>query len=1073
MYDVLMTSRHPLFAGLLLLAARLYANPLEADEPAAPQPVAPENAWRPKAMPRQSPTAQSADQALRYSIERRSAEGDIPTERYEAARQRVSRMPIYSFSQGRRVPKAEADAFNPGDFGGWVPLGPGNQGGRTRVLLIHPATPEIMYAGSVTGSIWKTTDAGQNWKPMADLLPALGIGSMAFHPNDPETLFVGTGFWFNTLSSSNLFGAAPRGAGIYKSTDGGVSWIKLGNPDPAAFRYVNRIQISRTNPDRIYAATWAGVYASADGGESWKLSLRPAGNTTGCQSMVMRSDVQTDYLFAACGVNTAESPALYRNTDAGGEGVWERVHQPAGMANTTLALAPSNQSVIYALSAGNEPDNAAFRNGLLAVFRSTSNGDAGSWTPQVTNKDPEPLNRGLLSSNSTAYRNICSNGAADFTSQGWIHNVIAVDPRDPDKVFVGGIDIYRSDDGGSNWGIASFWQAADGPQGAHGDNLNFIFHPGYDGEGNQQMFVVGDGGIYRSKNARAAVAHGDRGGCSPFTNQVAWEPLHGGYATLQFYTGAVYPGGAAWFGGAQDNGTYRGSDASPALWTKLRGGDGASVLINPGNPNTLYTSIQNFGFARSVDGGRTFATATKGVDDTGLAFITPVVMDPADPQRLWTGGNTFWTTTNGGLQWTQASTQLTAAQGAVSAMAVAPSDPDRVLMATSQGFIFRNAGARAATADTAWEVARPRSGYVSSLSISPQNPDVIYATYSQFNTATAAGHIWRSTNGGANWEVYEGAGATAIPDIPVLQLMIDPTDAQRLYLATDIGVFVSTDAGASWARDAGPFANVVTEQLILNRDTGVTRLYAFTFGRGAWRAELPNSGTACTYEISGLQPVPAIGGDFTVDVQTGDGCRWAALPFGSMITIQTPGAGSGAGTLRLNMPLNTSTQARQFGIDVQNRTVRASQQGALGVSRNDEVTTAASIATLPYVGVVDSRGLTTGASDPAQSCAPAKGSKTAWWSFTAKDAGELEFTLQGQRYDVFGNSGLTASVYPLTGNTPGAELGCTTIARNTGTWVFSRFTAAVQAGQRYAVMISATGSTATDGGYTVLGIGPK
>jgi len=991
-------------------------------------------------------------------------------ERYDLAREQALRMPVFSFRQGRAV-KAERSATV--DLGSWTSLGPGNTGGRTRVLLIHPSNPEIMYAGAVTGSIWKTTDGGENWKPIADLLPSLGIGAMTFHPNDPETIFAGTGFWFNTLSSSNTFGSAPRGAGIYKSTDGGATWQKHGNPDPVSFRFINRIHISRHDPNRMYAATYTGVWRSFDGGETWTSSLRPANSTSGCQSLVMRTDVDTDYLFAACGANVAEQPAIYRNSNAGANGTWERVLQPTGMGNTTLALAPSNQSIIYSLSASVETNKPEFRNGLLAVYRSTANGDPESWEARVTNEDPEAMNRALLSSNSSAFSNICGNGQPDFASQGWIHNAIAVDPRDPDRVFVGGIDIYRSDDGGKNWGIASFWQADGTPRGAHADTLNFAFHPAFDGESNQVMFVVGDGGIYRTRNSRAATARGPRGGCTPYTNAISWEPLHTGYSTLQFYTGAVYPGGAAYFGGAQDNGTRRGTEGGQANWNSLRGGDGAAVLVNPENPNIIYVSTQNFGFTRSINGGQTFSGATRGVDDPAPAFITPVAMDPSDPQRLWTGGRRFWTTADGGTQWTAASVVGEAVNGSVSAIAISRTEPDRVWMATSTGFIYRSRQARSATPETVWESVRPRTGFVSSLAVDPQNAEIVYATYSQFNTAAAAGHIYRSTDGGANWQRFEGTGDDAIPDIPVLQLLVDPDNGQRLFLATDIGVFISTDGGLNWARDAGPFANVVTETLVLSRDTGVTRLYAFTFGRGAWRTELPDSGTPCTYEIPALPAASAFGGELSLPVETGENCRWSAVPFGTLITLSNPPTGKGRGSVRYSLPLNTSQQARQIGLDVQHRSLRSTQAGAVSAGRNDELTTAPNVTTLPYVGVSDTRQFTVNNSDPKASCLAAAGQKTAWWTVTASATGEMEIAVQGQRYDAAGNSGFVAAVYPMTGTTLDAELACTTVARNTGAWVFGRVTIPVTAGRRYAIVVGATGTSAVDGGYTVVGAALK
>ena len=185
----------------------------------------------------------------------------------------------------------------------------------------------------------------------------------------------------------------------------------------------------------------------------------------------MRTDQATDYLFASCGTTVASNPVILRNInaggDAGGAGAWQVVHGNRAMGNTTLALAPSNQSIVYALSASNGADAAVWNSSLLGVWRSTTNGDPDTWEERVTNLDPVALNTSMLSANTTFFANVCGAGTRTISGQGWIHNAIAVDPQDPERVYAGGIDIYRSDDGGRNWGIAGFWQAADGPSGAH------------------------------------------------------------------------------------------------------------------------------------------------------------------------------------------------------------------------------------------------------------------------------------------------------------------------------------------------------------------------------------------------------------------------------------------------------------------------------------------------------------------------------------------------------------------------------------------------------------------------------
>ncbi|MCX6606213.1 MAG: hypothetical protein NTV52_21835 [Acidobacteria bacterium] len=1027
-------------------------------------PQVPEVVKRAKAMP----AGDQPDKAAEFYLLKRTGagDGDLPAERYEAARQRMERMPVVSVATGRGV---TSKAGKQADLGAWQALGPGNQGGRTKSLLIHPQDAKTMYAGAVTGGVFKTVDGGQNWTAMSDVFPTLGLGALAMDPSNPEVLYAGTGFWFNTLSGTNVFGSAPRGAGIFRSRDGAATWEPLGNPGGNLFRYINDIVVSRGDAQRLYVSTWAGIFRSLDGGQRWTQVLnRGTGVLNGCQDMVMRTDQATDYLFAACGTTVAGDAGIFRNTDAGGEGRWEKVFSVAAMGNTTLALAPSNQSVVYALMASNGEDDTEWRNSLHGVYRSTTNGDVDTWEARVTNKDETQVNTGLLSTNQGFYANQCSaNGEKAIGGQGWIHNAIAVDPQDPERVYVGGIDIYRSDDGGKNWGIASFWQAAETPTGAHADVLALVFPPDYDGGAKQQMFAATDGGIYLTENARAAVATGERAGCTPFQNRVAWKPLHTGYQSTQFYTGSVLPGGGVFYGGKQDNGTMRGSLAGQKEWVRIRGGDGAAVATDPRDPNTLFVSTQNFSLTRSRNGGKTLATSMRGITEpsANFAFIAPLAMDLKNPDRLYAGGRTLWRTTNQADTWEAMSAQLPTAQGNVSAIAVSPAD-GRVVMATSQGFVLRTANALEATAETVWEATRPRPGYVTGVTFDPVEPEVVYVVYSQFNTAAGQSHVYRSRDGGRTWEGIDGKGDTGIPDIPVFCLLIDPEDSQRLYAGTDLGVFVTMDGGANWERDSNPFAAVPVETLALDRGAGASYLYAFTFGRGVWRTQLPSSGTACSYEVGGLGPMPAFGGTTEVPVTTGEGCVWSAIPQAGAVDVASPATGTGTGLLRLTTLLNFSTAARRGGFWLHDKTVELTQAGALQVPvAADASATPAVIAALPYVGIRDSRTTTAEASDPQASCATTVPAKTIWWRVTAPQTGEMEVVMQGQRYDVAGNSGLVVSAYVGT-----TELGCVATPRGTGAWVYRSFRFAVTRGSTYSILGSATGSTALDGGYTILGV---
>jgi hypothetical protein len=946
-----------------------------------------------------------------YLLKRVPAGMELPVERIVEARRHAERMPQYSIARARAVGAGSKTTARAADIGSWKPLGPGNIGGRTRALLIHPYDPNTMWAGAVSGGVWKTIDGGASWQPTGDLLPSLGISALAMDPRNPDVIYAGTGEWY----TGSTRGDSIRGIGIFKSSDGGASWNQLPTPGGTSFYYINKIVVSPNDSNRIYAATYGGVWLSMDGGSSWIRTLNRTSPDIGCQDLVIRTDKAEDYLFASClSVAAGTQSAIFRNEDAAGAGRWQSVLAPPLTDRTSLAIAPSNQNIIYAMAASQE--SGANLGGLLAVYRSSSNGDANTWETRTSNKDPNRLNRTLLTNPREAFLDICSTGAPIYKNQGQYDNALAVDPLNPDVVWAGGIDVFRSDDGGANWGIAGFWQAS-APQWVHSDVHVLLFPPGYGADGNQTFFAATDGGVYRTDNALAPVATGDRAACSPYPTQVRWTGLNNGYAATQFYHGAVYPGGAAYAGGAQDTGTNLGTDAEgPNAWRRINSGDGGFVAIDPKDPNTIYMETTGLSLVRSTNGGISSSTATRGITEASanFLFITPFEMDPSESKRLYMAGQTLWRTADGAQNWTEASAPIGAASGSVSAIAISPSDPNRVLFGTSAGLIFRGTSALTSDKTTRWLSAQPRSGYLSRLAFDPQNPDVVYATYSQYKTLASQSHVYKSTDGGANWVGIDGAGASSIPDIPVFSVIVDPRNPSSLYLGTDIGVFVSLDGGVTWSRDDNPFANAVTEVLALDRGAGQDNLFAFTHGRGVWKTALPGSGGPCLYDVP-ADPVSlsAFGATLSFNVTAADGCVWSAVP--AVFAVQSPAGGSGNGKVTVVTAQNLTAAARVGGIAIQDKRVPIRQEGALVASDNDDQATPFDMGELPNVTIQNTSSATSADGDPVHSCTKTADAKTAWFSLTANDTGSLRLSFASRRLDTGSDSGVVISIYDQTG----------------------------------------------------------
>jgi hypothetical protein len=943
------------------------------------------------------------EEAAQWYLQKRLPKGEkhLPVDRYFEAKEKVKRMKRYSTSKGKLMPSqaevgdsgddgqfpngtggggaGDGSASTSGALGTWQPLGPGNVGGRTRALLIDPNNPDVMYAAAVAGGIWKTINAGAAWVPLNDFLANIAVTCMVMDPTNPNVIYAGTGEGF-----FNADGV--RGAGVFKTTDAGALWTRLAaTASDSNFFFVNDLVVSPANGQHVYAATRTGVWRSLDGGASWTQVLvsNVANGANGAMDLVMRTDQGADYIFAAVG--SFAQAHIYRNTDAGGAGAWVDVYTEANMGRTSLAIAPSNQNVIYAMATDIGAGN--YNNGLLAVFRSAASGDPGTWATQVRNNSANKQDTLLLSNPVNAAFVECGFAATNnFLNQGWYDNVLAVDPTDENKVWAGGIDVFRSDNGGVNWGVASYWWFQGNgtppnngdPQLAHADNHVLVFHPNYNGTTNQTMFAGDDGGIYKTDNAKAGNV-GYVGGTTPsggtittaspicgneftpggfFTvpSPVIWGPDNNGYAVTQFYHGLPYPNGQTYFGGTQDNGTNRGTDAAgPNAWARINGGDGGYVAVNPTNTNTIFFETTGLTLRRSTNGGASSSQVVTGIAGDAFPFITVFRMDPITPTRLWIGGRFMWRTDNNATNWTRTSNAQQTG-GSITAIAVSPANSNVVIDGAASGQLRRTtvgltANAASVLATTWLQSFTPRgngNGTISWVEYDPTNPSNVWATISNFNgtpnaQGTSAGHVFKSTDGGATWTLADGTqtpgNQNAIPDIPAHSVVVDPNNSQRIYVGTDLGVFVSLDGGQNWARETTGFSNVVVESLSVLNNNGVTTLFAFTHGRGAFKVAIPASCSTVS-PLSQAFFSPGNTGSVTVtkNLSATAACDWNAVSNDSFITIDSGASGSGNGTVNYTVAQNTTGAPRTGTLTVAGRTVTITQDAA-PLAVNDSATT--------------------------------------------------------------------------------------------------------------------------------------
>ncbi len=666
---------------------------------------------------------------------------------------------------------------NNSNVGSWTELGPDNIGGRIRVVIVDHSNSNRIYAGSVSGGVWKSTNGGNSWFPLKDDMENLAVCSMVMDPNNPNIIYAGTGEGFFNYD-------AKRGEGIFKTTDGGSTWIRLKSTDNSDFYYVNKLVIDPTT-NTFWAATRKGLFKSTDGGLSFTAVIKGQNNGNVHCTDIEIAPTSPSKIFASFGM--FNESVIYRSTNSGATFDSNLSHPNHGRIE--IAVAPSNPNVVY----------AAFMDlntsGVGKISYSTDGGD--NWS-NVTVPGP----------NFTGSDNYAG-------SQGWYNNILAVDPDDPQKVYAGGIDFWKSTDNGNTWKQVTNWYSASGYQFVHADHHSITFDPN-----NSNVIYLGtDGGVYKST---------DRGG--------TWTAKNNGLAVTQFYYGAVDQMSDNFYGGTQDNGTLKSSGSSS--WNTILGGDGGATEVNFNNPDIIFMEYVNLALYKSTDGGNTFNKIMNGIpagsefwDGTTdrVQFIAPFEMDINNPQNLIAGTYKVYKTTNGGTLWSAISGDLTTegsgSSGAtISTLTVAPGNSNVIYVGCSNGVVQ-------VTTDNGANWTDISSGlpnlYCTKIRVSWSSSQTAVAVFSGYSNGMK---VFKTTNGGASWNNISGN----LPNIPVNSVFISQQDDNIILVGTDLGVFLTMDNGANWFARNNGLPNVVVADL----DYRVLddAIFAATHGRGMFKA---------------------------------------------------------------------------------------------------------------------------------------------------------------------------------------------------------------------------------------------
>ncbi len=668
--------------------------------------------------------------------------------------------------------------------------GPSNNAvtsGRTRAIWVDLNDPsnKTVWLGSVSGGLWKTNDITANpanWIAVNDFFDNLAITSICQSPANKNVMYFGTGE--KTFNSD-----AVRGGGIWKSTDNGITWTLL--PGTQNFWNVSRILCDAAG--NVYVATigsGSGIQRSSDGGVTWTniTPTVPAGTSTRISEMRISS---TGRLHIVCG---------YYNTAVGASGHFY-TDNPATVTGETwlspVTSYPTNYNVeltvvgntLYAL-----PANSSFL--TPTIYKSTDGGATWTALPQNLGGSTEPtINAG----------------------QGWFDLAIGADPSNPDVVIAGGLNFFRSENGGASWTQITRWV---------GSNLNYVHADHHTVVWNGSQVLVGtDGGIFYSTD-----------------NGQSFVDRNVGLRTKQFYACAIHPTLTNYFlAGSQDNGTHQFNTAGLAGSIEILGGDGGFVHIDEDEPQFQFGSTTNGNYRRSINGGSSWSSVSNNLSSLGQ-FINPTDYDDRN-NRMYTsagsgGAGTYirWDNPQSGNTFSQVSIG-SATTSAITSVKVSPYTNNKVFFGSSQARVVR--------------VDNAQQGFPLSVNISGSNfpasgnsvsyvnvgttDDYLIATFSNYGV----GHVYvTSVGGGATgWENISGN----LPDVPVRWAMFYPEDNDKAIIATEMGIYETDDInGSSTLWTPNTSFPVVRTNMLQYRYTDRTILAA-THGRGLWTAQIPQA----------------------------------------------------------------------------------------------------------------------------------------------------------------------------------------------------------------------------------------
>ena len=611
--------------------------------------------------------------------------------------------------------------------------------GRLNAIAFNGTDTNTMYVGSPAGGVWKTTNGGTTWSPKGDELANLGVSDIVINPTNTGILYLATGDWD---------GVQNRSIGVFKSIDGGDNWTATGLTfSLLQNNLISKLLIDPNNVNTVFATTKNSIQRTTDGGTTWTDVFTE--NNANFNDINYKIG-STSVLYA-----TSKSGKFYISTNNGAN--WSVASSPSS-SRLDLALTADDTDLILTLDT----------NGVLR--RSIDQGS--TWTTVST--------------------------ISGYNPQGGYNMTLAISPLDKNLVLAGGVEGWRSTNGGAAWEkyLDGYWVQGNPYFYVHSDHHDMKFIPG-----TNTAFSVNDGGIFR----------GDASINTP------WTDLSSGLAIAQYYNVSGTPQDAGkLIAGAQDNdiavfdgGTVSGENP---------GTDGVEGLWDYSNSDIAWTCSQGGLIYRTTNG---FVSSQYIGTPSGAPFAWELEIHPTIPTTIFGGFEDIHKSTDRGDNWTSLNSGLQY----IEYISISPSDPDVIYVSDLYWDVKRTTDG-----GTSWtSITTPQVGGVKSIEVHPTNPSEVYFVYSGYQS----GKVYKSTDSGANWTNITGS----LPNIPMSQIRYKTASTDgELFLATDLGVYYRTNTVGDWVKLGTGLPNVIVNDLEIHYAT--EKLRVATFGRGVWEAPI-------------------------------------------------------------------------------------------------------------------------------------------------------------------------------------------------------------------------------------------